>query len=245
MMAQRSASPSAAEPSSSPGSRALASPGWRACCASSRSCRDTASASSTPPPQARELIRALRHPDVSVVVDLSKLAHATKREYLRTLLPLLLNLRRSTGLPHKILLDEAHYFLQEGDITKLVDPVLGGYIFVTYRISSLPALVREQPDSVVMVTRETDRREIATLLGMCRPQPVANVSPRVFRDLQTAEAALLPGAEEAHGQVRRFQLAPRLTAHVRHCAKYLDMPVLESQALCSRSRDARSQRPGR
>ena len=56
------------------------------------------------------------------------------------------------------------------------------------------------------------------------------MSPNVFRDLQTTEAALLPGAEEAHGQVCRFQLAPRLTAHVRHRTKYLDMPVLDSQA---------------
>ena len=183
-----------------------------------------------PPPQAREIIRTLRHPDVSVVVDLSKLAHGTKCEYLRTLLPLLLTLRRSTGLPHKILLDEAHYFLGDGDIAQLVDPVLGGYIFVTYRLSSLPAAIREQPDSVVMVTRETDRQEIKALLAMCRPQPCTSVSPGVFRDLQATEAALLPGVEEAHGQVRRFQLSPRLTAHVRHCAKYLDMPVLESQA---------------
>ena len=30
--------------------------------------------------------------------------------------------------------------------------------------------------------------------------------------------------------MRRFRLAPRLTAHVRHRTKYLDMPVLESQA---------------
>jgi hypothetical protein len=44
------------------------------------------------------------------------------------------------------------------------------------------------------------------------------------------EAALLPGAEEAQGQVCRFQLAPRLTGHVRHRAKYLDMPVSDAQA---------------
>ena len=42
------------------------------------------------------------------------------------------------------------------------------------------------------------------------------------------EAALLPGAEESQGRVRRFELAPRLTAHVRHCTKYLDMPVPDS-----------------
>ena len=80
-----------------------------------------------------------------------------------------------------------------------------------------------------MVTRETDPEEAKALLAMCRPQPCA-ITADVFRDLKTTEAALLPGAEEAHGQVRRFQLAPRLTAHVRHKTKYLDMPVLDSQA---------------
>jgi hydroxymethylpyrimidine pyrophosphatase-like HAD family hydrolase len=183
-----------------------------------------------PPPQARELIRALRHPDVSIVVDLSKITHREKREYLRTLLPLLVTLRRSTGLPHKILLDEAHYFLGGDEVSRLIDPELAGYIFVTYRVSSLPAPVRQTADAVVMVTRETDPEESRTLLAMCRPRPCGGVSPDVFRDLSTTEAALLPGAEEAHDQIRRFQLAPRLTAHVRHRTKYLDMPVLESQA---------------
>ena len=177
-----------------------------------------------PPPQARELTHALRHPDVSVVVDLSKITHHEKREYLRTLLPLLVGLRRNTGLPHKILLDEAHYFLSAGDVTQLIDPALAGYIFVTYRVSMLPAAVRETADAVVMVTRETDPEEAKALLGMCRPQPCSAVSPDVFRDLTTAEVAVRPGAEEAHGAVRRFQVAPRLTAHVRHQSKYLDMP---------------------
>jgi hypothetical protein len=183
-----------------------------------------------PPPHARELLRALRHPDVSVIVDLSKISHHEKREYLRTLLPLLVTLRRNTGLPHKILLDEAHYFLSGPDASRFIDPELAGYILVTYRISSLPAPVRMTADAVVMVTRETDPEEAKALLAMCRPQPCATVSPDVFRDLQTTEAALLPGAEEAQGQVRRFQLAPRLTSHVRHRTKYLDMPVLDSQA---------------
>jgi len=183
-----------------------------------------------PPPHARELLRALRHPDVSVIIDLSKLSHREKREYLRTLLPLLVTLRRSTGLPHKILLDEAHYFLSGPDSSHLIDPELAGYILVTFRVSGLAPAIRMTGDAVVMVTRETDRDEAKILLQMCRPRPCAAVSPDVFRDLQTTEAALLPGAEEAHGQVRRFQLAPRLTSHVRHRTKYLDMPVPDAQA---------------
>jgi hydroxymethylpyrimidine pyrophosphatase-like HAD family hydrolase len=190
-----------------------------------------------PPPRARELVRALRHPDVSVVVDLSKVAHAEKREYVQTLLQMLVTLRRNIGLPHKILVDEAHYFLGGTDASDLVDLELGAYIFITYRLSSLAAAVRAIPDAVVMVTRETDPDEAETLLAMCRP--CADVSAAVFRDLQTTEAALLPGAEEAHGQVRRFRLAPRLTAHVRHRTKYLDMPVLDAQAFVFTS-DGRS-----
>jgi hypothetical protein len=182
-----------------------------------------------PPPHARDLVRAFRHPDVSVVIDLSKISYREKREYVRGLLPLLGALRRNTGLPHKILLDEAHYFLNGPDVSRLIDLELGGYIFVTYRISSLPAPLRAIDDAVVMVTREHDPDEAQALLAMCRPQPCVGISPGVFHDLLPIEAALLPGAAEAQGQVRRFQLAPRLTAHVRHRTKYLDMPVLDSQ----------------
>jgi hypothetical protein len=176
---------------------------------------------------------------VSVIVDLSRMAQHEKREYLQTLLPLLVAMRRNTGLPHKILLDEAHYFLGGSDISGLIDPELAGYILVTYRISSLPEAVRTTLDTVVMVTRETDPDEVNALLGLCRPQPCTGVLPDVFRNLQMSEAALLPGVEEAHGHVRRFRLAPRLTAHVRHRSKYLDMPVLESEAFVFTS-DGRS-----
>ena len=182
-----------------------------------------------PPPQARELLRALRHPDVSVIVDPSKITHHEKREYLQTLLPLLATLRRRTGLPHKILLDEAHYFLAGRECRDCIDTELASYILVTYRISGLDPSIRAARDTVVMVTRETDPCEIETLNGMCPPM-AADTASRVLRDLAANDAALLPGPDEARGEIRRFQLAPRLTAHVRHQTKYLDMPVIDGQA---------------
>jgi|KBSSwiStaDraftv2_1062776.scaffolds.fasta_scaffold74011_3 hydroxymethylpyrimidine pyrophosphatase-like HAD family hydrolase len=182
-----------------------------------------------PPPSARELVRALRHPDVSVIVDLSKLSHRDKTEYLETLLPLLVTLRRRTGLPHKILLDEAHYYLGGPDSSRFIDPELAGYILVTYRVSGLARSIQATSDAVVIVTRETDATEAATLARMCRPPSNAATSA-LFNNLATNEAALLPGSEESQGRVVRFRLGPRLTEHVRHQAKYLDMPVLENQA---------------
>jgi len=181
-----------------------------------------------PPPSPRELVKAFRHPDVSVIVDLSKLTHRQKTEYLNLLLPLLITLRRRTGLPHKILLDEAHYYLGGPDSGRLIDPELAGYILVTYRISGIAQSIRTASDAVVIVTRETDPHEADTLMGMCRPR--TDITRNIFRDLATNEAAMLPGADESQGRVRRFRLAPRLTAHVRHQAKYLDMPVLDAQA---------------
>jgi hydroxymethylpyrimidine pyrophosphatase-like HAD family hydrolase len=183
-----------------------------------------------PPPRARELLHALRHPDVSIVVDLSKLSSHEKREYVDSLLPLVATFRRRTGLPHKIVLDEAHYFLAGKDSAQRIDSELAGYILVTYRVSGLNPSIRNATDTVVIVTRETDPGEADALRALCHPSSGASAAPDVFGELATTEAALLPSAEEAHGQIRRFQLAPRLTAHVRHQTKYLDMPVGEDQA---------------
>jgi len=151
-------------------------------------------------------------------------------EYVHALLPLLATLRRSTGLPHKILLDEAHYFLNGADADALIDPELAGYILVTYRVSALDPGIRTPCDAVVLVTRETDPAEIETLTSLCRPQPSDAPSRGLFADLHPSEAVLLPGPVESQGASRRFTLAPRLTEHVRHRSKYLDMPVPEALA---------------
>jgi hydroxymethylpyrimidine pyrophosphatase-like HAD family hydrolase len=182
-----------------------------------------------PPPRSRELTQTLRYPDTSVVIDLSKLSHEGKTEYLRELLPLLAVLRRQTGLPHKILIDEAHYFLAEPDGRHLVDAELAGYILVTFRVSGIDPHVSAAGDTVVIVTRETDAHEQAALRGICEAT-VGAVPEVVFEDLSLSEAALLPGAEESHGTVQRFQIGPRLIPHVRHRTKYLDMPIAEPQA---------------
>jgi hypothetical protein len=182
-----------------------------------------------PPPRTRGLSQVFRYPDVSIVINLSKMPHHEKREYLHELLPLLASMRRQTGLPHKILIDEAHYYLAEPEGRTLIDPELAGYILVSYRVSGIDPQIRADRDSVVLVTRETDPSEQEALRSMCG-STAPEISSDVFRKLHLSEAALLPGSEEAHGHVRRFQFAPRLTSHVRHREKYLDMPVSEAQA---------------
>jgi soluble P-type ATPase len=182
-----------------------------------------------PPPNARELTRALRHSDVSVVVDLSRIEHREKIQYVEHVMDLLLRLRRQTGLPHRIVLDEAHYLLGREPAWARDRAALQGQTLVTYRVSSLAGTLDLPADAMVIVTKESDPAEIDTLRGLCR-RSGADVPATAFRELLVNEAVMLPGADESGGTGIRFQIDRRLTAHVRHRTKYLDMPVSDRQA---------------
>jgi hypothetical protein len=120
-----------------------------------------------PPPTARELTRALRHPDVSVVVDLSRVRHREKLQHLETIMDLLLHLRRRTGLPHRIVLDEAHTLLGRQPSWARDRGELLGQTLVTYRVSSIAGAVDLPDGAVVIVTKESDSAEIDTLQHLC------------------------------------------------------------------------------
>lgn len=118
-----------------------------------------------PPPRLSEVARALRYPDISVVIDLSQSAHSEKVDYLSALLPMVARLRRSTGQPHWIVVDEAHYFLHEPDFRQRVDIELAGYMLVTYRVSNLPPDLLKEVESISL-TQITDPREVQALTTM-------------------------------------------------------------------------------
>jgi hypothetical protein len=48
--------------------------------------------------------------------------------------------------------------------------------------------------------------------------------------LKVGQAAALPITDEAGGELRLFTIAPRLTSHVRHRQKYVDVPVSSNRA---------------
>ncbi|HXJ87804.1 MAG TPA: HAD hydrolase family protein [Candidatus Binatia bacterium] len=181
-----------------------------------------------PPPDIPDVARALRHFDLSVVIDLSREPYEEKVSYLKALLPMLASLRRTTGLPHRIVVDEAHYFLHEPDVKQLLDLELGAYTMVTYRPSDLHPDLRRGVE-VVVAKRLTHPQEVQTLLTMVKNVNVEPEWTTLLGKLRTNEAALLPGAEEAEGKLRRFTLLPRLTLHVRHRAKYFDVQLAGGQ----------------
>jgi len=180
------------------------------------------------PPGIPDVARALRHFDLSVVIDLSRVPYEEKVTYLRTLLPMLASLRRTTGLPHRIVVDEAHYFLREPSVKGLLDLELGAYTVVTYRPSDLHPDLRRGIEAVI-VKRLTHLQEVRTLVTMVGNGDVEREWSAALGALATSETALLPGTQEAEGRLRRFTLLPRLTPHVRHKEKYFDVEVAGGQ----------------
>jgi hypothetical protein len=111
------------------------------------------------PPQIDDLVRGLEHPDMSVVVNLSHVAYKEKVDFLYSFLPMLARLRRTTGLPHRIVVDEAHYFLHDPGAGRLLDLDLGAYTLVTHRLSDIHPDIRQAIEAVI-VTRTIDPGEV-------------------------------------------------------------------------------------
>ena len=170
------------------------------------------------------LERVLTRPDLSLVVDMSGAAPADKPALARRVLELTNRLRRETGLPHRVVVDEAHYFFGRLDDPALFDRELGGYSLVSYRISDLSAQVLEAAEAV-FVTRVADQRQAMALRDLCSPAANAADWQRTLANLAIDEALLLPGATESPDRLEPFKIGPRITSHVRHRQKYCEVPV--------------------
>ncbi|WP_410971668.1 hypothetical protein, partial [Salmonella sp. SAL4437] len=83
-----------------------------------------------------------------------------------SVLPALNVLRRRTGLPHRILLDEAHYYLHDTDAPQLLDFERNGYTVVTYCASRLPQALLASTE-VMIVTCESNPAEMEALRARC------------------------------------------------------------------------------
>ncbi len=176
------------------------------------------------PPRFRDIERAFRYPEVSIVIDLSTGSQEERFDYVLSLLEMLGKLRRKTGLPHRIFLDEAQYFFYGPDGLKMLDFDLAGYTFVTYQLSRLDPSILHASEAILM-TRKNDPSEIRQLHSIFGDKETYTQWQAIIGNLSTNEAVILPGTEESGGRIRLFRMAQRLTSHVRHQHKYLDVPI--------------------
>ena len=103
-------------------------------------------------------------------------------------------------------------------------------MIVTYCASRLPQTLLASTE-VMIVTCESNPTELQALRACCaRCADFDAAHWSVLGHLRVGQAIALPLTEETNGELRLFTIAPRLTPHVRHREKYVDVPVSAHRA---------------
>ncbi|MDH4316223.1 MAG: HAD hydrolase family protein [Gammaproteobacteria bacterium] len=169
-------------------------------------------------PDIAQIRRLITHHFGSVIVDLSLLDSCEHATCTKELLEQLSEDREATGLPHWIVIDEAHHTLDLPG--KMVTALAGGqkgYCLITYQ----PTVFAKQLDGSIdiMLALPGGKRtpgadpleETGRLCGLDVPSLLDSAS-------QGQAAVIRPGATSA---CQLISLSARRTAHVRHWHKYL------------------------
>lgn len=155
----------------------------------------------------RNTVKDLRN-GISVVLDLSQLNDPDRLDRLRTLAPMIRDLRNETGSPQWIFADEAHqWFSSGGPLRELFDPRSGSHCLTTYQPHTMCSEILADTDVVVSVGPPVDQ-----LLGT-DDHPAAALPKAV-----EGQAVLVNTA--APGPPKAFIMAERTTTHRRHRNKY-------------------------
>jgi hydroxymethylpyrimidine pyrophosphatase-like HAD family hydrolase len=184
-----------------------------------------------------DLERTLRYPDVSVVLDLSAIDLDLKRRIVHSVLDRLCDLRRRTGLPHRIIVDEAHYFLQEPDVASRLETDQGGYTFVTWQVADMAPSVVDSFDEV-LATRVSSNADMRLLHEQRGGTTTWAEWSEALGSVGPTWALRLPAKGDASGRPVSFRVSPRLTFHVRHHKKYLQVNAPRGKEFVFRGGDA-------
>lgn len=173
-------------------------------------------------PAASELPMVLADLDMSVIVSLTKLTQQEKCRYVCAAINALAAERVRSGLPHWILVDEAHYFFRAGEngCGRSLAGV-GNVILVTYRPSLLPMEVHDTIGAYLITRTEIDseRYFMESIIGARGPRDVDPA--RALREVEMPVAGLLTAVEHgAHWTT--FGPSTRDAAHVHHGRKYVE-----------------------
>ena len=169
-------------------------------------------------PPAEQLASLLTNRSGSVVVDLSTVAPTGRAEYLRAAPRAVEGQRQATGLPHWVVVDEAHDALGRVDRDSLfLEPGLTGYCLATYRPDDLPAEALLSTDVLLALPGGDDLASTVDLVAAASVMSHSRTE-EIVRTVRPGQAILVDRRRTVPPVV--FNLAERATAHHRHWHKY-------------------------
>jgi hypothetical protein len=164
-------------------------------------------------PAADDVGTVLADAGVSIVLELTSLPLAKKREYVARALRSVGAERGRSGLPHWIVVDEAHYFFGAGTAS-CADAVVetGNLVLVTYRPSLIAPHLLDSIGAFILTqtTVEQERYFVDALLRARGPVEL-DVSA-ALRALESPRGGLL-SPDDGRPRWQTFVPRPRLSAH--------------------------------
>ena len=157
---------------------------------------------------------------LSMVLTLSSMTPTEQLRYVDDLLAAVQPVRDTTGLPHWMVIDEAHYFFQaQSPLLKYISGSTGSLCLVTYRPSFLANEVFNAMGAhIVMSTKVEEERYFLTKILQAHQLNLP--AHEALNVLEPPRAGLLsPSAPEPW---RVFTPAKRITRHTHHGRKYAD-----------------------
>jgi hypothetical protein len=176
-------------------------------------------------PPADELGTIIGNAGVSLILDLTSLPYAKKREYVAGALAGICAERGRSGIPHSIIVDEAHYFFGARAVSSADAAVqTGNVLLVTHRPSLIAPHVLESIGAFVLTetTVEQERYFIDALLRARGPADL-DVS-EALRALEFPRGGLLSRGDGVPGW-QTFVPRPRLSAQTIHTRRSADIAL--------------------
>jgi hydroxymethylpyrimidine pyrophosphatase-like HAD family hydrolase len=166
-------------------------------------------------PTSDELRQLLHQPRTSLVLNLSAMSRAEKAGYAAKALGAVAAVRSATGLPHWLIVDEAHHVVP-ADGSPAVEVLRGGAEALglsTLALTDLAPEVRALPSVIVATELEAFAAAVRTATGGAGPSLAG-------APLAQGEAAIAWLGPKA--RALRFRVARRRVQHRRHVRKYTE-----------------------
>jgi hydroxymethylpyrimidine pyrophosphatase-like HAD family hydrolase len=164
------------------------------------------------------IVALMNHRAGGVVLDLTGVGQAARDQLFTHLPPVIEAFRAATGIPHWVLLDEAHQPLGWAGPSRPFYTPGHSFCLVTYA----PDLLSDDVLAALDVGLLLPGTEVAARVRELAGWPGDNLD-RALAGLAPGHAVVVrrPGSAEASPHVEVIRLAARETSHVRHRHKYL------------------------
>jgi Helicase HerA, central domain len=181
-----------------------------------------------PSPQAAA--RLLSNEPLSVVFTLSTLPPSEQINYVNQLMAALEDIRDATGIPHWLVIDEAHYFFgPQSPCLKYLNSTTGSVGLVTYRPSLLASEAYNTVGAHIFTsTNVEEERYFVTKVLQAHPG-IGVAAHTALEALEPPQAGLLM-ANLSSGAWQVFVPGERFTNHAHHARKYADTRLPENKA---------------